>query len=164
MGSAGQGYNASRDTWSPSNTKDPQYDINAAQRMAYLKGNVGGKGNAEYDYLSSLKGQTPGFQQAAGGGYRPDSMTGKVVDPLTGNLMRLSEVEYNARKDPNYTANRMGTLFQQLPQYQQYISQLGGLPGQPGNDARWKYFLEHVMARGEDPQSVLGQQGFWGGN
>ena len=155
-------YNASRDTWSPSNADNPQYDLNAAKRMAYLQGNVGGKGNAEYDYLSALKGRNPAFQQSA----NPPgwSGTGQEIDPITRQVTHgLTKEQFAARQDPNYSSNRMNTLFQRLPQYQQFISQLGGMPGQPDNNERWKYFLERVMM-GDDPQAVLSSGRFWGGN
>ena len=148
-------------SWAAQNPQKPAYDLNAAKRMAYLKGNVGGKGNAEYDYLNSLKGQAPGFQQAD----NPPGWneTGQVIDPITKRVTHgLTKEQFIARSDPNYSANRMNTLFQQLPQYQQYISQLGGRPGQPDNNERWQTFLARVMA-GSDPMAVMNSERFWSG-
>ncbi len=119
-------------TWAPQNAQKPAYDINAAKRMAYLQGNVGSKGNPEWDYLNTLKGQTPGFQA-------PTKPT-----PISSNEQLMQNM-------------------QMLPQIQQYISQLGGLPGQPDNNERWKTLLSR-MFQGGDIGDIFKSQSFWGGN
>ncbi len=149
-------------TW---NQKGPeQYNAEAARRQAEL-GAMGAGGRsaadlAEYKYLAGLKaqGQSPNPKP---NGYNP-SIGGQVIDPITGKMMSLTQEQYMSRQDPNYSSNRMNTLFQQLPQFQQYISQLGGMPGQPDNNERWKYFLERVM-QGSDPMAVMNSERFWGG-
>ncbi len=118
--------------WTPQDAQKPAYDINAAKRMAYLQGNVGSKGNPEWEYLNTLKGQTPGFQA-------PTKPT-----PLSSNDQLMRNM-------------------QMLPQIQQYISQLGGLPGQPDNNERWKTLLSR-MFQGGDIGDIFKSQSFWGGN
>jgi hypothetical protein len=152
-------------TW---NQQGPeQYNVDASRRQAAL-GAMGANGRSAADTaeLQYLKGLQSGQAQSAASSQNPPGWnnTGQVIDPITKQVTHgLTKEQYMARQDPNYSSNRMNTLFQQLPQYQQYISQLGGLPGQPDNNERWKYFLERVM-QGSDPMAVMNSGRFWGGN
>lgn len=123
----------SAQTWVPSNAQKPAYDLNAAKRMAYLEGG-GGVGQTEKAEWDYLNSLK---SQAPGYQQQPATAAPTANDQLMQNL-------------------------QMLPQLQQYISQLGGLPGQPSNQERWQTLLNYVL-QGKDPSAVLKSGRFWGG-
>lgn len=148
--------------WTASNPRKPAYDLNAAKRMAYLKGNVGGTGNAEYDYLNSLKGQTPGFQQPQTG-VKPYAGSQIMTDPMTGQRRNMAYNEY-AALDPQQNAATMGNmqgLLQMLPQLQQSVMSVPSAPGEPSPQERWNTMLRRLL-QGGSMGNVMNSNA-WGG-